>query len=60
MIQDLAIVATIRKWGSSLGIVLPAELVKEQHLREDDQILFDVIHPIDLSTFYGKLRRRNR
>lgn len=54
----MAIAATVRRWGSSLGIVLPSELVKEQALKEDDEILIDVVRQVDLHSFFGKLRRK--
>ena len=30
--------ATTRKWGNSLGITLPKELVEAQHLHENEKI----------------------
>ncbi len=31
-------VATTRKWGNSLGITLPKELVEKEHIKENEEI----------------------
>lgn len=31
-------IATTRKWGNSLGITLPKELVEQQHIKENEEI----------------------
>ena len=36
------IVLKTRKWGSSLGIVIPKDVVKELKLRENQEIIVDV------------------
>ena len=32
-----------RRWGSSLGIIIPKELVKEERLREGQEIRIDIL-----------------
>lgn len=32
-----------RKWGSSLGIIIPKELVKVERLREGQEIRIDIL-----------------
>ena len=36
------ILSKTRKWGSSLGIIIPKEVVKELKLRENQEIIIDV------------------
>ncbi|MBI5003430.1 AbrB/MazE/SpoVT family DNA-binding domain-containing protein [Candidatus Woesearchaeota archaeon] len=31
-------VATTRKWGNSLGITLPKELVEQAHIKENEEV----------------------
>lgn len=31
-------VATTRKWGNSLGITLPKELVEKEHIKENEEV----------------------
>ena len=32
-----------RRWGSSLGIIIPKKLVKEERLREGQEIRIDIL-----------------
>ena len=36
------IISKTRKWGSSLGIIIPKEVVEELKLRENQEIIIDV------------------
>jgi len=36
------IISKTRKWGSSLGVVIPKEIVKELKLRENQDIVMDI------------------
>lgn len=47
--------AKVRKWGSSLGIVLPKKIVEEKKLKENDEVTIEVIKEADLSEVYGSL-----
>lgn len=46
----------VRKWGHSLGVILPKEVVEAKHLKEDDTILIEVVQKADLSDVFGSLR----
>ena len=34
--------ARVRRWGSSLGIVVPSEVVKELHLKAGDEAIVEI------------------
>jgi len=36
------ILSKTRKWGSSLGVIIPKQVVKELKLREDQDVFIDV------------------
>ncbi len=36
------IISKTRKWGSSLGVIIPKEVVKEHKLRENQEIIIEV------------------
>ena len=36
------IVSKTRKWGSSLGVIIPKDVVKELKLRENQEVIIDV------------------
>ncbi|MEK6846344.1 MAG: AbrB/MazE/SpoVT family DNA-binding domain-containing protein [Nanoarchaeota archaeon] len=46
-----------RRWGNSIGITLPKEIVEREHLKEDERITVLILkqHPSIKSTF-GMLR----
>lgn len=45
---------TIKRWGSSAAVILPAALVKAEHLKEGDEVVIDV-RPVDddFADFFG-------
>lgn len=47
----------VRKWGNSVGVILPKELVEKEHLKENDKVLVFVVKEADLSKTYGSLHR---
>jgi len=46
----------IRKWGSSLGIILPKKLVDEKNLKESEEIGIEIFKIADFSNIFGILR----
>ena len=51
------IISKTRKWGSSLGVIIPKGVVKELKLRENQEIVID-IRPKDnpLKELFGSLK----
>ena len=51
------IVSKTRKWGSSLGVIIPNDVVKELKLRENQEIVID-IKPKDnpLKELFGSVK----
>ncbi len=49
--------AIARKWGNSLGITLPKELVEQQDIREGDTLILPVVvKKADLSSIFGSIK----
>ncbi len=49
--------AIARKWGNSLGITLPKELVEQQDIREGDTLILPVVvKKADLSKIFGSIK----
>lgn len=44
-----------KKWGSSLGIVLPKMIVEKEHIRENDVIIVEVKKRHYAKEFFGIL-----
>ncbi|MBI2143917.1 AbrB/MazE/SpoVT family DNA-binding domain-containing protein [Candidatus Woesearchaeota archaeon] len=50
----MATITVARKWGNSLGVVLPKELVEQQNIKEGDVLSLPiVIKKADLSDVFG-------
>ncbi len=47
-----------KKWGNSIGIVLPKEFVEKENIEENKEILIRVIKKADLSDIFGLVKNR--
>lgn len=45
----------IKKWGNSLGIVIPKELVEERNLKEKDEVEMELFKISDFSDVFGSI-----
>ena len=45
-----------RKWGSSLGIIIPKDIVDHEHLAENEKIVVDIRKKHLAREFIGLLR----
>lgn len=46
----------LKVWGSSLGVVVPREIVKAEHLKEGDEIVIDIKKKASLKELFGSLK----
>ena len=46
----------VKKWGNSMAVIIPNEVVKEKEITENDKILVDFVKPADLSGIFGSLK----
>jgi len=53
----MAIEVEIKKWGNSIGIILPKSLIHEEGLKEKDKIIINIVRKADLSKTFGKEKR---
>ncbi len=42
-----------RKWGNSLGITLPKEIVEKEHLHENQRIIIEIKTGADMTKLRG-------
>ena len=54
----MAIEATIKRWGNSMGIIIPSILLEQKRLKENDKILVEVVKEADLSDVFGMIKKR--
>lgn len=49
----------VRKWGNSLGVILPKEMVEGQRIKEKDKIHISIVKPLDLKPMYAERKNKN-
>lgn len=48
----------VKRIGNSLGVILPNELVKKQHLKVKEKIMIEIVKEADFRNVFGTLRSR--
>ncbi len=48
----------IKKWGNSMGVILPKSLIEKESLKENDAVAIEVIKKADFSEIFGTLKRK--
>ena len=46
----------LRKWGNSIGIVIPNEILKEKNLREGEEVIIEVNKKNKIKQLFGSLK----
>ena len=54
----MAIEVEIKKWGNSMGIILPKPFIEKENLKENKRILIKIIKKADLSDIFGLVKNR--
>jgi antitoxin component of MazEF toxin-antitoxin module len=54
----MAVEVKLKKWGSSLGIILPKEYIDANNLKEKDTIIVNIVKEANLKKEYGSLPRK--
>jgi antitoxin component of MazEF toxin-antitoxin module len=50
--------AIARKWGDSIAVILPRDVVKAENIRVNDRVHLAVKKRFDLSPFFGKWKTK--
>lgn len=46
----------VKTWGSSLGVVIPRDVVQRKHLRAGEEIILDIRKKRTLHDIFGSLK----
>ena len=49
-----------RKWGSSIGIILPKSVIDENKIRENDEVFIELKKENIMSDLFGKFPRKSK
>ena len=47
---------TVKKWGNSIGIIIPKEIVEMEKIKVNEKILINIIRKADLTNIFGSLK----
>ena len=50
--------AIARKWGSSVGFIIPKEIAEKEKITPNSKVVFEIIKVSDISDTFGKLKRK--
>ena len=50
--------AIAKKWGSSIGFIVPREVVEKEKIKPNSKVKFEIIKVTDISDTFGKLKRK--
>lgn len=56
--MEVVKIVTVKKWGSSMAVIIPKEIVKTQDIKEGDDIVLHVFKKGDLSDIFGTLKTK--
>jgi len=56
----MAVEVKIKKWGNSMGVILPKGLVDKEGLKENDRVVIEVVRKADLSKIFGTIKGSDR
>ena len=49
---------TVKKWGSSMAVIIPQEIVRKQNIKEGDEIAMNIFKKGDLRDIFGRLKTK--
>jgi len=55
----MAIRTIMRRWGNSLGVVIPREEVSKEGLKENDEVEIVIRKAVDIRQLFGKYKFRD-
>ena len=54
----MAIQVKLKKWGNSMAIIVPSSLIEEKKLKENEEIMVEVVKKADISKSFGAIKKR--
>ena len=52
----MQIVTKPKKWGNSLGLVIPKEIIRQEHIQEDSTLIVDIKRETPVKEIFGILK----
>ena len=45
-----------RKWGNSLGVVIPLDIIKEENLKENTEVILKIVKKSPFEELFGSVK----
>ncbi|MFW6282505.1 MAG: AbrB/MazE/SpoVT family DNA-binding domain-containing protein [Minisyncoccales bacterium] len=55
----MALKTRLRKWGNSIGLVIPNEILKQKNLKQGEEIIIEIEKQNPLKNIFGSLKEWN-
>ncbi|MEK6893717.1 MAG: hypothetical protein AABX07_05965 [Nanoarchaeota archaeon] len=49
---------TLKKWGNSMAVIVPSEIVEKKALKENEPFFIEVVRKADVSEIFGSIKKR--
>ncbi|MBI2652070.1 AbrB/MazE/SpoVT family DNA-binding domain-containing protein [Candidatus Woesearchaeota archaeon] len=49
---------TVKKWGSSIAVIIPKEIAKNQGIKEGDEVAINIFKKGNLGDIFGTLKTK--
>lgn len=56
MYNYMIIGTKLKKWGNSIGIVIPSEALQEKNLREGEEVIIEIKKKDKIKEIFGSLK----
>ena len=47
-----------KRWGNSLAVIIPNEIVEKEGIKENKEIILNIVKEADLSDIFGLIKNR--
>ena len=54
----MAIEGVIKKWGNSMGVLIPKEVVEREKIKINEKIIFNIVKKADLTNIFGAIEKK--
>lgn len=54
----MAFETVLRRWGNSVGVIFPRNVIKSKHLHVNERLLIEVVKEADLRKAFGTLKAK--
>jgi antitoxin component of MazEF toxin-antitoxin module len=52
------VMVTARKWGNSIGVTLPSEMVEDEKIKPNDKVILSVRKVVPIKDLFGTLKTK--